>query len=38
MFWRKGSDYMGVKYALYPASEQLSMTWQVNNNCWQAPR
>jgi len=38
MFWRKGSDYMGVKYALYPTSEQLSMTWQVNNNCWQAPR
>lgn len=38
MFWRKGSDYMGVKYVLYPASEQLSMTWQVNNNCWQAPR
>jgi len=38
MFWRKGSDYMGVKYVLYPASEQLSTTWQVNNNCWQAPR
>ena len=38
MFWRKGSDYMGVKYVLYPASEQLSMTWQINNNCWQAPR
>ena len=38
MFWRKGADYMGVKYVLYPAGEQLSMTWQVNNNCWQAPR
>jgi len=38
MFWRKGSDFIGVKYALYPISEQLSMTWQVNNNCWQAPR
>lgn len=38
MFWRKGSDFMGVKYVLYPNSEQLSMTWQVNNNCWQAPR
>lgn len=38
MFWRKGSDYMGLKYVLYPASEQLSMSWQVNNNCWQAPR
>jgi hypothetical protein len=29
---------MGVKYVLFPTSEQLSMTWQVNNNCWQAPR
>ena len=38
MFWRKGSDYMGVKYVLYPSSEQLSMSWQINNNCWQAPR
>lgn len=38
MFWRKGGDFIGVKYALYPTGEQLSMTWQVNNNCWQAPR
>ena len=38
MFWRKGSDFIGLKYALYPTGEQLSMTWQVNNNCWQAPR
>jgi hypothetical protein len=38
MFWRKGGDFIGLKYALYPTSEQLSMTWQINNNCWQAPR
>lgn len=38
LFWRKGPDYIGVKYALYATDEQLSMTWQVNNNCWQAPR
>ena len=38
MFWRKGSDYVGVKYVLHPSSEQLSMTWQISNNCWQAPR
>jgi hypothetical protein len=38
MFWRKGGDYMGVKYVLHPASEQLSMSWQISNNCWQAPR
>ena len=38
MFWRKGMDYMGLKYALFPNGEQLSQTWQVNNNCWAAPR
>jgi len=38
MFWRKGGDFIGLKYALYPTGEQLSMTWQINNNCWQAPR
>lgn len=38
MYWSKGTDYVGVKYVLYPGSEQLSMTWQVSNNCWQAPR
>jgi hypothetical protein len=38
MFWRKGTDYVGLKYVLFPASEQLSMSWQVSNNCWQAPR
>jgi hypothetical protein len=38
MFWRKGSDYVGLKYALYANDEQLSMTWQIGNNCWQAPR
>lgn len=38
LFWRKGPDYIGVKYALYANDEQLSMTWQVSNNCWSAPR
>ncbi len=38
MFWRKGVDYLGLKYALFPSGEQLSQTWQVNNNCWAAPR
>jgi len=38
MFWRKGTDYLGLKYVLYANSEQLSMTVQVGNNCWQAPR
>ncbi len=38
MFWRRNSDYIGLKFVLFPVGEQLSMTWQVGNNCWQAPR
>ena len=38
MFWRRGSDYQGVKYLLQPTGEQLTMSWQIGNNCWQAPR
>ena len=38
MFWRRGSDYVGLKYVLHPVGEQLSMSWQIGNNCWQAPR
>jgi len=38
MFWRKGSDYLGLKYLLHPTGEQLTMSWQIGNNCWQAPR
>ncbi len=38
MYWRRGVDYLGIKYTVLPASEQLALTWQVSNNCWQAPR
>jgi hypothetical protein len=38
MFWRNGGDFIGLKYALFPTGEQLSMSWQINNNCWKAPR
>jgi hypothetical protein len=38
LFWRRGMDFIGAKYAIYSTGEQLSLTWQVNNNCWQAPR
>lgn len=38
MFWRRGSDYLGVRYNLFPSGEQLMLSEQVGNNCWQAPR
>ncbi len=38
IYWRKVSDIIGVRYILQPNSEQLTTTYQVSNNCWQAPR
>ncbi|MEO6148435.1 MAG: hypothetical protein ABIT70_15595 [Sulfuriferula sp.] len=38
IFWRKVSDIIGVRYILQSNSEQLTTTYQVSNNCWQAPR
>lgn len=38
LFWRRGADYFGLKYSVMTTGEQLTMSWQVNNNCWQAPR
>lgn len=38
IFWRKMNDIVGVRYLLQPNSEQLSITNQVSNNCWRAPR
>ncbi|MHB1176652.1 MAG: hypothetical protein ACYCZJ_16195 [Sulfuriferula sp.] len=38
IYWRKISDIIGVRYILQPNSEQLTTTYQVSNNCWQAPR
>ena len=38
IYWRKMSDVIGVRYILQPNSEQLTTTYQVSNNCWEAPR
>lgn len=38
IYWRKMNDIIGVRYILQPNSEQLSITYQVSNNCWRAPR
>jgi len=38
IYWRKMNDVIGVRYILQPNSEQLTTTYQVSNNCWQAPR
>lgn len=38
IYWRKMNDIIGIRYILQPNSEQLSVTYQVSNNCWRAPR
>jgi hypothetical protein len=38
IYWRKFSDIIGVRYQQMPYNEQLTLTNQISNNCWQAPR
>jgi hypothetical protein len=38
IFWRKGTDFIGVRYLESSLGDQLRLSWQVNSSCWQAPR
>ena len=38
IYWRKFSDIIGVRYQQMLYNEQLTLTNQISNNCWQAPR
>jgi hypothetical protein len=38
LFWRKGADFIGVRYTESSFGEQLRLSWQVSNDCWSAPR
>jgi hypothetical protein len=38
IFWRKGTDFVGVRYMESALGDQLRLSWQVNNSCWSAPR
>lgn len=37
-YWRKGLDFLGVKYSETSPVEQLLLQFEVPNNCWQTPR
>jgi len=37
-YWRKGLDFLGVKYSETTPVEQLLLQFDVPNNCWQTPR
>jgi hypothetical protein len=38
MYWRFRNEYIGVRYVNLPNGEDLSVSYEVNNNCFQAPR
>ena len=38
MYWRFRNEYIGLRYVNLPNGEDLSVSYEVNNNCFQAPR
>lgn len=37
LFWKHNLEYIGVKYLILPDTEQLSLSFDVNNLCYQTP-
>ena len=38
MFWKNNLEFIGVKYIVLPNAEQMSLSFDVNNLCYQTPR
>ncbi|MGQ9685172.1 MAG: hypothetical protein ACUVT2_02535 [Thiobacillaceae bacterium] len=38
LFWKSGLEHIGVKYIILPQAEQMSLSFEVNNLCYQTPR
>ncbi len=38
IYWRFRNEYIGIRYLNLPNGEDLSVSYEVNNNCFQAPR
>ena len=38
LYWRVRHYFVGLRYINLPNGEDLSVVYEVNNNCWQAPR
>ncbi len=38
LYWRKGTELVGLKYVLLPPHEQLLAVYETPNTCWQIPR
>jgi hypothetical protein len=37
LFWKHNQEYLGVKYLILPTDEQLSLSFDVTNLCYQTP-
>jgi hypothetical protein len=38
IYWRFRNDYVGLRYVNLPNGEDLTVSFEVNNNCFSAPR
>ena len=38
LFWKNGAEHVGVKYIVLPNVEQMSLSFDVNNLCYNTPR
>lgn len=38
LYWRIRNYYVGLRYITLPTGEDLAVIYEINNNCWQAPR
>jgi len=38
LFWKNGSEFVGVKYIVLPNAEQMSLSFDANNLCYATPR
>lgn len=38
LFWRKGIDIIGIRMLLLPSNDQILLSHQTPNACWQVPR
>jgi hypothetical protein len=38
LFWKSGLEHIGVKYIILPNIEQMNLSFEVNNLCYQTPR
>ncbi len=38
IYWRFRNDFVGLRYVNLPNGEDLAVSWEVSNNCFQAPR